>query len=45
MKTNNNVADREIKISRLLNAPVELVWKVWTEPGHIANWWGPIGFT
>lgn len=29
----------------MLNAPVELVWKVWTNPEHIKNWWGPNGFT
>jgi len=37
--------DRELSISRVLNAPRELVWKVWTEPDHIKNWWGPNGFT
>lgn len=37
--------DRELVISRTLNAPVELVWEVWTKPEHIANWWGPNGFT
>jgi uncharacterized glyoxalase superfamily protein PhnB/uncharacterized protein YndB with AHSA1/START domain len=41
----NNTADREIKISRLFNAPVDLVWEVWTSPEHIKNWWGPNGFT
>jgi uncharacterized protein YndB with AHSA1/START domain len=41
----SNTADRELKITRLLNAPVALVWKVWTEPEHIKNWWGPNGFT
>lgn len=41
----NNIADRELKISRLLNAPVELVWEAWTNPEHIAIWWGPNGFT
>lgn len=41
----NNTADRELRISRLLNAPVELVWEVWTDPEHIKNWWGPNGFT
>ena len=40
-----NTADREIRISRLLNAPIELVWEVWTKPEHIRNWWGPNGFT
>jgi uncharacterized protein YndB with AHSA1/START domain len=38
-------ADRELTITRLLNAPIKLVWKVWTEPEHIAKWWGPTGFT
>ena len=42
---NNNTAGRELVISRLLNAPVELVWKMWTDPEHIARWWGPNGFT
>ncbi len=41
----SNTAEREIRISRLLNAPVSLVWKVWTDPDHIKNWWGPNGFT
>ncbi len=41
----SNTAEREIRISRLLNAPVSLVWEVWTNPDHIKNWWGPNGFT
>lgn len=41
----NSTADREIRISRLLKAPIELVWEVWTDPEHIKNWWGPNGFT
>jgi len=41
----SSTADRELKISRLLNAPVALVWEVWTNPDHIKNWWGPNGFT
>ncbi|MBK7439192.1 MAG: SRPBCC domain-containing protein [Saprospiraceae bacterium] len=40
-----NTADRELRISRLLSAPIELVWDVWTQPAHIAQWWGPNGFT
>jgi len=42
---NNGTASRELVISRVFNAPRELVWKVWTEPEHIKNWWGPNGFT
>lgn len=41
----SNTKDREIKMSRLINAPRELVFKVWTDPKHIAQWWGPNGFT
>jgi uncharacterized glyoxalase superfamily protein PhnB/uncharacterized protein YndB with AHSA1/START domain len=41
----SNTAERELTISRLLNAPRELVWEVWTKPEHIKNWWGPNGFT
>ncbi len=38
------VAGREISITRLVNAPRELVWEVWTNPEHIRHWWGPSGF-
>jgi|SRR6267142_254401 len=39
------VGDREIAATRLFDAPRELVWKAWTDPAHIAKWWGPNGFT
>lgn len=39
-----NTADREVVLSRLFDAPRELVWKVWTEPDHVGAWWGPNGF-
>ncbi len=38
-------SDRGISISRLFDAPIELVWEVWTDPEHIKKWWGPNGFT
>lgn len=41
----NNTSNRELSISRVLNAPIELVWEVWTKPEHIQHWWGPNGFT
>lgn len=37
--------DREIVISRVLDAPRDLVWEVWTNPEHVVHWWGPNGFT
>jgi uncharacterized protein YndB with AHSA1/START domain len=45
MESNSSTKDRELIMSRTLNAPVELVWEAWTKPEHIANWWGPNGFT
>jgi uncharacterized protein YndB with AHSA1/START domain len=41
----SNTHNRELFLTRTLNAPIELVWEVWTNPLHIANWWGPTGFT
>lgn len=32
-------------ITRIFNAPPELVWKAWTEAEHVMCWWGPKGFT
>jgi uncharacterized protein YndB with AHSA1/START domain len=40
-----NTADREIVISRVFDAPRELVFDAWTDPRHIGEWWGPNGFT
>lgn len=40
-----DIDKRQIATTRTLNAPRELVWKVWTTPEHIAQWWGPSGFT
>ncbi len=36
---------KEVTITRLLNAPQELVFEAWTKPEHLAHWWGPDGFT
>jgi len=38
-------AQRAIVITRVFDAPRELVWKAWTEPEHFARWYGPKGFT
>ncbi|MEH1841538.1 MAG: SRPBCC domain-containing protein [Nostoc sp.] len=35
----------DIIITRILKAPRSLVFKAWTDPKHIAQWWGPKGFT
>ncbi|HEX4794974.1 MAG TPA: SRPBCC family protein [Humisphaera sp.] len=40
----SNTADREIVATRIFDAPRELVFDMWTDPKHIARWWGPSGF-
>ena len=37
--------DREIVLSRVVAAPRDLVFKVWTDPEHLPKWFGPEGFT
>lgn len=37
--------EREVIITRVLDAPRELVFRTWTDPAHLARWWGPHGFT
>lgn len=37
--------DCEIVSSRTVNFSQELVFKAWTDPNHLKNWWGPKGFT
>ncbi len=37
--------DRVLVITRILDAPRSLVFKAWTEPDHLAHWFGPRGFT
>ena len=36
---------KQVEVTRTFNAPVELVWKVWTEPELVKRWWGPDHFT
>ncbi|GLY77857.1 SRPBCC family protein [Actinoallomurus iriomotensis] len=38
-------ADREIVISRAIDAPRELVFEAFTEVRHLSRWWGPEGFS
>ena len=45
---NNPVSEttqQELVITRIFDAPRELVWKAWTEPEHMMRWWGPENFT
>jgi uncharacterized protein YndB with AHSA1/START domain len=37
--------ERELVITRVFDAPRELVFRAWTDSNHMARWWGPKGFT
>ena len=39
------VPQQEFSITRVFDAPRDLVWKAVTEPERLAHWWGPKGFT
>ena len=42
----NTVSETErMVVTRVFDAPRELVWKAWTDPEYVMQWWGPKGFT
>jgi uncharacterized protein YndB with AHSA1/START domain len=40
-----NLASREIVITRVFDAPREVIWNAWTDPKQVVRWWGPRGFS
>lgn len=44
MASESNAAERMV-VTRVFDAPRELVWKAWTDPNYAKQWWGPKGFT
>ena len=43
-KSENSEVERMV-ITRVFDAPREIVWKAWTDPKYVMMWWGPKGFT
>ena len=44
--TKSTVNEKErMVITRVFDAPRALVWKAWTDPKYVMQWWGPKGFT
>ena len=35
----------DVVVTRVLDAPLEEVWKAWSDPEYVTRWWGPTGFT
>src|SRR5438132_407028 len=44
-RSDARIEEREFVISRTFDAPRELVFEAWTDPKHVAGWWGPRFFT
>jgi uncharacterized protein YndB with AHSA1/START domain len=45
MTENPQVVKQDLVITRIIDAPVEMVWKAWTDPKHVMRWWGPKDYT
>ena len=43
--TKNAVSEEAVVIERIFDAPVDLIWQMWTQPEHFKMWYGPQGFT
>lgn len=43
--TAKNIIYDDLVVTRIIDAPLELVWKAWTEPEHVMKWWGPKYYT
>jgi uncharacterized protein YndB with AHSA1/START domain len=45
LKTVAEAGKQDLVLTRVFDAPVEAVWKAWTDPEQVMRWWGPTGFT
>ena len=39
------ISNDTIVIERTFDAPIDVIWQLWTQPEHFQNWYGPRGFT
>ncbi len=45
MNDNHASSTDGVRIERTFDAPIEVVWQMWTDPEHFKKWYGPTGFT
>lgn|SRR5262249_39761426 len=45
LQESSQVKKKDLVVTRIFDAPVERVWKAWSDPEHVKRWWGPNGFT
>lgn len=43
--TDSTNSKDSVVIERIFNAPIELIWQMWTQPEHFKKWYGPNGAT
>ena len=41
----SNAKKKDLVVTRVFDAPLEQVWKAWSDPEYVMQWWGPEGFT
>src|SRR5512140_1292777 len=45
MADHTDVRKEDLVVTRIIDAPVDVVWSAWTEPEHVMHWWGPKYYT
>jgi uncharacterized protein YndB with AHSA1/START domain len=43
MSNSDNKKSRTLSITKVIDAPAQLVWDAWTNPDHVIQWWAPLG--
>jgi uncharacterized protein YndB with AHSA1/START domain len=44
-ETGRGVRTEDLVVKRIIDAPIELVWRAWTDPEEVMRWWGPKYYT
>ncbi len=45
MTSDDQIGRLDLVVTRIIDAPIEKVWKAWTVPEHVMRWWGPKDYT
>jgi uncharacterized protein YndB with AHSA1/START domain len=43
--TDSAISQEAVVIERIFDAPIDMIWQLWTQPEHFKNWYGPEGFS
>lgn len=45
MADTTSVKKEQLVVTRIIDAPIDVVWDAWTQPEHVMHWWGPKDYT